>query len=180
MKIQSDIFDVGRFLSENDLESVPEKVRPEKAAPTEHERHWDMPGFHGKARVSTTFGDLPLMALRVRDKVRTISGEYKPVKWIDEVRLDAAFLEGSPEAQPIRIGQGALGANSPVVDILVSPAQQLSFKTEWGRRTAKAAIELLNRPKFTRAHQTSLSYFLFHCGDAEIVQIDGIWCHVSP
>jgi hypothetical protein len=173
-------FDAGRFIVENDLQNTIEKTYEKRVSPTARERHWDMPGFHGKARVSTTFGDLPIMGLRLRDKVRTISGEYKPVKWIDEIRLDKDFLESFPEAQPIRIDRGALGRNSPQVSILVSPAQKLSFKKEWSRPTSKSASDLLKRPKVFRTHESSISYFLFHCGEADVVQVDGVWCHVSP
>ena len=173
-------FDVTRFLADHDLENSSDQASAEPASPKKCEREWDLPGFHGKARVSTTFGDLPVMGLRLRDRVRTISGDYKPVKRIDEIRLDAGFLERSPEAQPIRIGRGTLGENCPKVDILLSPAQKLSPSNEWSTPKLKSAMDLLSRPNIGRSIETSISYYLFHCGEKDIVQIDGVWCEISP
>lgn len=180
MDNQSYEFDVTRFLADHDLETSPDQVIAEPAPESNRGADWDLPGFHGKARVLTTFGELPIMGLRVRDRVRTISGEYKPVKWIDEIRLDAGFLEKTPAAQPIRIGQGTLGENCPKVDILLSPAQKLSLNNEWSAPTFKSAIDLLSRPNVGRSIETNISYYLFHCGEKDLVQIDGVWCEVSP
>ena len=173
-------FDVTRFLADHDLQNSSDLKCAKPPAPNTSNGIWDVPGFHGKARVSTTFGELPIMGLRVRDRVRTISGEYKPVKWIDGIRLDREFLDTSPAAQPIRIGRGALGENCPKTDILISPAQELSVSMEWSCRTFRSARDLLSRPNVGRALETGFSYYLFHCDDKEIVQIEGIWCQISP
>ena len=179
-KDDPDAFDVDRFLSDHDLGRAPEKPDEPDAPHPAPAREWAVPGFHGKARVATNFGDLPVMGLRVRDRVRTISGEYKPVQWIDEIRLDEAFLEGFPEAQPVRIAKGAFGAAVPAADLLLSPAQRLVLKKEWVRSEAKPASALLQRPNVFRANLPGLSYYLFHCGGDDVVLVEGVWCHVAP
>lgn len=180
MEYDPETFDVERFLIEHDLGHGSPKPRHQGNAPVVNARKWDMPGFHGRARVTTNFGDLPIMGLRVRDRVRTITGEYKPVQWIDEIRLDETFLDSFPEAQPIRIGKGAIGNSSPQAEVLLSPAQELILKKEWALSETKSAGELLLRPNVFRTRESSVSYFVFHCGGADVVKVEGIWCHVSP
>ena len=180
MNNEAETFDVERFLVENDLTHAAQTPVAPTKPPVSQPKKWDAPGFHGKARVSTTFRDLPIMGLRLRDKVRTISGEYKAVQWIDELRFDDTFLTGFPNAQPIRIGRGALGSNSPETDVMFSPAQKLVLKKGWNNSVTKTASELLQRPNVFRAHLPCLSYFLFHCGGADVVLVEGVWCHVAP
>ena len=172
-------FDITRFLADHDLSNTPDRNSSESVSQIVCDSGWEMPGFHGTTRVSTTFGELPIMGLRVRDRVRTISGEYKPVKWIKEIRFDREFLERTPEAQPIRIGREALGENCPETDILLSPAQELSVSTVWSRRMLRSARDLLSRPNVGRARETNVSYYVFHCGGTDIVRVGGVWCQVS-
>ncbi len=87
--------------------------------------NWDLPGFEGRARVFTAFGLVPIAALRRRDPVRTISGAFKRVQWVDKIQLDADFLERHPQAQPVYIPRNAFKHDIPTQEILVSPTQML-------------------------------------------------------
>ena len=70
---------------------------------------WTLPGFGGKSRVLTSFGHLPIEALRRNDPLKTSSGSYTKVTWIDSIGLDAEFLSSHSQAQPIYIPAGSFG-----------------------------------------------------------------------
>lgn len=140
---------------------------------------WSVPGFDGKARVMTSFGLLPIEALRVRDEVRLPDGAFRKVAWIDQLRLDAGFLERHPEARPLLIGASAFGTGSPERSFLVSPGQLIHPGRQPGE--ARLVSELQDRSNIlTRSSCTFIRYFLFHLGEPAEVQIEGLWCRVGP
>ena len=51
-------------------------------------------------RVTTSFGDLPVQALRRRDPLRLQAGTLATVEWVDCINLDEEFLAGNPDAPP--------------------------------------------------------------------------------
>ncbi len=82
-------------------------------------------GFGPMSRVSTSFGEVPAQVLRVRDRVRTKTGEYLEIQKIDRITLDEDFLQYHPGAQPILIRAGALATNIPKADVILAPYQQI-------------------------------------------------------
>ncbi len=88
----------------------------EASEPSKTAMRWNLPGFDGKAKVTTSFGELPIEALRLRDPVKTISGSYMKVEWLDRMHLDEGFLNGFHDASPVRFQRGALGLNTPSAD----------------------------------------------------------------
>ena len=97
----------------------PRHLRPEPVK-------WTLPGFGGKVRIGTIFGDMPIEALRVRDELRTSSGVIVRVQWIDRFHLDEEFTHNTPSAWPVRIAANAFGARQPAREMIVSPRQELS------------------------------------------------------
>jgi len=141
---------------------------------------WTLPGLCGEARVTTAFGELPVKALRRLDPVRTASGSFLPVRWVDAVHLDDDFLSGFPDAQPISVPAGALGRGRPQVDLLVSPHQKLSSSESSFRPEFRMARDFLSRPGILRRPRTSVSYYLFHLGEPASVMVEGVWIPVIP
>ena len=141
---------------------------------------WALPGFCGKSRVQTTFGHLPIEALRRRDPLKTGSGEYREVAWIDKIQLDSAFLARHPAANPIFIPKSALGHGVPNCDILVSPAQITHIPGQFGAQAVKSAQALTGLSRIARQSQAGFTYYLFHCGEPTTVSINGVWFDVSP
>lgn len=141
---------------------------------------WTLPGFCWNARITTSFGDLPIQALRVRDPVRTSSGGFVQIKWTDEIKLDDGFLDGFPDAHPITISAGALGNGLPKNDITLSPHQRVSLSDGAFRSEFRMARDLLGRPGIVRHPQVPLRYFMFHCGEPAQVMIEGVWVSVAP
>lgn len=166
------------------LDAVLKQTR-ETDAPARHpapgpNKAWTLPGFGGRCRVSTSFGELPIEALRRRDMVKTRSGTYRQVQWIDEIRLDADFMARHPEAIPIQIRTRTLGPCSPVRDILLSPGQVIVASDFFGTKPMGAAFDLEGLPSVSRIPRSEMTYFMFHCGQPETVCVDGAWFFVAP
>ena len=120
------------------------------------------------------------MGLRLRDRVRTISGAFREVTWIDEIRLDAAFLSRHPEAQPVTIRAKAFGGLFPADDMMLSPAQALWLPEGRSRHAARPALSLDKEPGIARARTDEITYYRFHLGTPDKVCIEGAWFCVSP
>lgn len=140
---------------------------------------WYLPGFVGKARVGTTFGDLPIEALRVNDDLRTFSGSTARVKLVDKIHLDGGFIRSNPRALPIRIPANSFGPGKPVQDLLVSPGQEICPNVHVAAAFVTAE-DLRGRFTMDLSQATGLTYFRFHCGAPAIVRVEGIWVRVQP
>lgn len=139
---------------------------------------WTLPGFLGKTKVTTSFGNLPIEALRLNDPVKTRSGHFRKVVWVDQLSLDRDFTFDVPDALPVQIGCGALGPNFPLINVCLSPAQAI-LPTRHGGKPALAR-DLVGRPRIIRPSIPSFTYYLFHCGQPEDVLLDGMWCPTAP
>lgn len=141
---------------------------------------WSLPGFFGKSKIQTSFGNLPIEALRRRDQLKTITGSYVEVEWVDQIKLDMEFLEQHPEAQPIYIPKNSFGATLPNQNMLLSPAQTLKTTGPIGDDDLQFAMALTSRPHISRMPHTGFTYYLFHCGAPAVVNVDGLWVGTSP
>lgn len=139
---------------------------------------WTLSGFLGKTKVMTSFGNLPIEALRLHDPVKTRSGHFRKVAWIDQLSLDRDFTFDVPDALPVQIGRGTLGPNFPLTDVCMSPAQTI-LPTRHGGNPVLAR-DLAGRPRIIRPSLPTFTYYLFHCGQPEDVLVDGMWCQTAP
>lgn len=140
---------------------------------------WNLAGFGGRVRVGTTFGDLPIEALRVRDEVRTASGKTVRVQWVDRLHLDEDFLTKHPSANPIRIPANAFGIGRPMQDMMVSPQQEISPDAHLASRF-KTAVDLCSQAQAHRLRTAGLTYYRFHCGEPAVIRVEGVWARVQP
>ncbi|MDP3195763.1 Hint domain-containing protein [Tabrizicola sp.] len=154
-------------------------MRPEGAEKVEPRLAWYLPGFSGKSRVSTVFGELPIEALRVRDDLRTYSGASAQVQLVDRIHLDEDFLRKQPSALPLRIPADSFGPGRPSQDMLLSPGQEISSDVHVVTNFVKAG-DLRNRFNPDLAQSVGMTYIRFHCGAPAIVRIDGVWVRVRP
>ena len=137
---------------------------------------WKTPGFGGKSRVLTSFGPLPLEALRKNDPVKTATGDFVKVAWIDRFGLDAEFLSVTTQAQPILIPAGTFAPARPERDMFVSPAQKIQISPTLASAEFKHASALSGWARIARKHHTAFTYYLFGFEDACTVCVDGLWC----
>jgi hypothetical protein len=147
-------------------------ANPTKAA------DWYLSGFCGRERIGTTFGDLPIEALRARDELRTYQGNAVTVKAVDQVKLDWDFIRNTPRALPIRIPANSFGPGKPLRDLLVSPGQEVSPDIHVPT-TFLSARNLIGRFAMDFTQNSGFSYFRFHCGAPAIVKVEGIWVRVD-
>ncbi len=140
---------------------------------------WNLPGFGGKVRIGTVFGDLPIEALRVRDEIRTITGSIARVQWIDKIHLDDDFLRSHPSAVPVEIAANAFGIGKPMRQMVVSPRQEICTEVHVAARflTGQALQGAFNAH---RAPSSGLTYYRFHCGDPVVIRAEGVWVRVQP
>lgn len=172
------VIDFDRFRRmRNALSGMVKRAAPERSQYKTAE--WYLPGFLGKARIATTFGDLPIEALRPRDDLRTYSGAIVKVEKVDKIHLDEDFIRHHPRALPIRIPADSFGPGKPMNDLLASPGQEICPDLH----VASVFYKARNLPgNFTLdlSQSTGLTYYRFHCGQPAIVRVEGTWIRVQP
>lgn len=128
----------------------------------------------------TSFGAVHAQALRKGDMVRTRSGEFARIEWIDRILIDEDFMEKNPDARPVLIQAGALGRGLPTHDVLLSPGQIISPNEVGMIRKPVRARDLLGRPGFVRKAETATTYTRFHMGCDADVLCEKLWISVNP
>ena len=134
-----------------------------------------LPGLAAKIRVPTSFGALPVEALRRRDELRNARGTFARVAHVDRMTFDTDFLIRHESLRPVMIRAGALGRGIPAIDISVSPAQKISPLKMPQPGSFKPARDYLNQPGVMRAPVELVTYYRFHTGETSAFQCEGIW-----
>lgn len=78
--------------------------------------------------IRTVRGDVPVEELNLGDLVETVDTGLAPILWIGRRKLDRVDLACKSKLRPIRIRAGALGADLPVKDLVVSPQHRVLVK----------------------------------------------------
>lgn len=141
---------------------------------------WSLPGFGPMTRITTSFGEVHAQALREGDLVRTKTGDFKPIVWLDRILLDEAFLARHPDAMPVLIRAGSLGRGLPRQDVTLSPRQPVSGVANHLSSATRTAADLLNHPGVFRKAETAVTYTLFHCGAPQMVMAEKLWISTAP
>ena len=94
----------------------------------------EIPCFTSGTLILTNRGEIAIDDLRVGDLVVTRDNGLQPVRWIGTRKLDAPMMILKPNLRPIRIKAGALGANLPGQDLLVSPQHRVLVRSRIAQR----------------------------------------------
>ena len=154
-------------------------VDPAPTVEAEPLKSWDFAGFSAKSRILTSFGHVPMEALRRRDPVKTFDGRFLEVEFVDEIRLDRRYLIDHPEAQPILLPRHSLGGSSPTTEMFVSGAQRIRSTDRVQSSQSVKAEDMVGRSGIMRKSHGYFTYYHFHCAEACTVFIDGVWCEIS-
>ncbi|PTM97135.1 Hint domain-containing protein [Rhodovulum imhoffii] len=85
--------------------------------------------FDSNAMIQTTRGEIRAGDLEVGDLVATMDHGYQPILWVHETEMLPEIQVENPKVWPIRISQGALGANHPRKDLTVSPQHRIVLRS---------------------------------------------------
>ena len=77
--------------------------------------------FAAGTRITGEFGRVPVEALRVGERVRTLSGRLAPVRWLGHRRTDLRRHPRPHDVMPVRVRAGAFGPATPTRDLVLSP-----------------------------------------------------------
>ena len=92
------------------------------------------PCFASGTLILTEGGEVAIETLAVGDKVVTRDNGAKLIRWMGSRKVTAAGLARNPKLRPIRIRAGALGANTPSSDLIISPQHRILVRSKIARK----------------------------------------------
>ncbi len=120
-------------------------------------------------RIRTDKGEIPVEALAIGDKVVTLDGSAKPIKWIGRRAYSSAFAAGNRDVLPILIKRGALADNLPIRDLYVSPLHALYIDA-----VLVPAGQLVNGASIVRCREIDpIRYFHIELDNHDVVFAEG-------
>lgn len=90
--------------------------------------------FNAGTLIRTAKGMRSVETLQAGDMVRTRDNGLQPIRWIGSRKLSAEELAAAPNLRPIRLKAGALGANTPASDLVVSPQHRILIRSKIAQR----------------------------------------------
>lgn len=90
--------------------------------------------FDAATLIETDSGLVAARDLAVGALVMTRDSGLQPIRWIGQRRMSPEELEAAPKLRPIRIRAGALGADSPSQDLIVSPQHRILVRSAIAQR----------------------------------------------
>jgi hypothetical protein len=77
--------------------------------------------FRRGTQILTDRGEMAIESLQIEDRVTTLSGALKPIRWIGRRSYSGEVAWGDRDVLPILIRRGAIAQNVPTRDLWVSP-----------------------------------------------------------
>lgn len=136
--------------------------------------------FTKGTQINTIKGKVNIEDIRIGDMVWTLDNGYQAVRWIAATTLSARDLHERETLRPIRIQAGALAANEPEVDLIVSPQHRIYLRSGLFKDLCDAtevlvpAKDLVGQKGVRRmTDETPVTYFHLMFDDHEIVMANG-------
>lgn len=125
----------------------------------------EVPCFAAGTRIRTARGAVPVERLAVGERVRTLNGPARKIKWIGHRHYDGRFIAGNHLMLPIRIERHALAPGIPSRDLIVSPGHGI-----YCDGVLVPAWRLVNGRTITQAAQVDrISYYHVELEAHEII-----------
>jgi hypothetical protein len=126
-----------------------------------------VPCFCRGTRIAAERGEIPVQALAVGDRVRTLSGAVKPIIWIGIGR--DLVTRANKLARPVIVQRGALADNVPIRDLYLTHGHALFFDG------ALIAVEHLinHRTILWDERAQVVEYYHIELEDHDVVLADG-------
>lgn len=141
-----------------------------------------VPCFAAGTLIQTARGACGVETLRPGDLVLTRDHGVQTVRWAGGAHVSASGLEERPNLRPILIRAGALGANVPARDLLVSPQHRVLVRSRISHRLFRdaevmvAAKHLVGLPGIAAADpQGGVTYYHLLFDRHEIILSEGCW-----
>lgn len=93
-----------------------------------------IPCFTRGTQIETADGIVAIEDLRPGDMILTRDHGLQPLRWIGSRSLSSETLKHQPELRPIRVKAGALGNDTPRVDLMVSPQHRILVRSAIAQR----------------------------------------------
>jgi probable HAF family extracellular repeat protein len=124
--------------------------------------------------IETEHGDTPVENLRIGDKVITLSGEARTIKWIGRRSYGGRFVMGRTDILPICIKAGALNDNVPKRDLWISPHHAMYFRSEHRDGMLIEAKDLINGVSIVQMRRVDkVEYFHIELETHDVIVAEG-------
>ncbi|MEN8952355.1 Hint domain-containing protein, partial [Planktotalea arctica] len=140
-----------------------------------------IPCFTPGTLIATPTGERKVEDLKAGDRVITRDNGIQEIRWSGSKDLSGAQLAANDHLQPILIRAGALGANLPERDILVSPQHRMLLTTDQAamyfeeREVLVAAKHLTILDGVDRVTSSGTTYIHIMFEQHEVVLSNGTW-----
>ncbi len=119
--------------------------------------------------IHTERGQTRVENLKIGDKVKTMSGVARPIKWIGRRSYSGRFVLGRTDILPICIRAGALGDSVPNRDLWISPHHAMYLQG-----VLIEAKDLVNSVSiFQAAHVEEVQYFHIELDSHDVIIANG-------
>lgn len=137
--------------------------------------------FTAGTQITTDQGERNVEDLVPGDKVLTRDNGFQEIVWAGSKAISAEMLKAAPALKPVMIEKGALGADLPSQDLMVSPnhrvvvenpAVELMFEES---EVLAAAKHLVGKPGIYEVDIPGTDYVHIMCERHEVVLSNGAW-----
>ena len=124
--------------------------------------------------ILTDRGEVTVEDLAIGDRLVTVSGEAKPIKWIGRRSYGGRFVMGRTDILPICIKAGALDENVPRRDLWISPHHAMYVKEKHLDGVLIEAKDLVNGVSIVQAQSVDkVEYFHIEMATHDVIVAEG-------